>query len=213
MLGMEVTLFLLGMIFLIGMAKSEQEQTFEDDEHGLAYKTEKKMFFLANIHVTGKSNTITADARFSEDGEHVQVEITAPILSFESGNHDRDKSVYDILNGEAQPDIRFVSEWIEREKLANAVNGSLEVAGEIFIANKPFRFVFPLALKKQGSHVLIEGDVKTSFTDFGLETPSVGMGGMVAQVLNYIDIAVHLQSNKISGMDEVFSQALVAQNT
>ncbi|WP_041468430.1 YceI family protein [Chloroherpeton thalassium] len=200
------------MIFLIGLAKAEHESVFEEDEHGLAYKTEKKMFFLANIHVTGKSNAVVANAHFSDDNERVQVEITAPIRSFDSGNRDRDKSVFDILKGEEQPNIRFISEWIEREKLAAAINSTINVAGEIFIGGEPFQFVFPLELKSKGSHVLIESDIKTSFTDFGIEPPSVGMGGMVAQVLNHIDIVVHLQSNKIAGLNEVFHPTLIAQN-
>lgn len=208
---MELLLLTVGMIFFVGLTKSIGE-IFEENEHGLAYMTEKKMFLLANIHVTSKSNEIKSSVDFSDNRDKVRVDVSVPIDTLNSGNQDRDKSVSGILNGAENPDIRFTTDWIDTDALAGAVTSSLTVPGELHVGGKSFQIDFPLHFNRRSDHVLIAGKLTTSFTNLGLEPPSVGMGGMIATVMNFLEIVVHLRSDKIEGLDEIFAPAYVSDN-
>lgn len=209
---MELLLLAVGMFFFMGLAKSIGE-IFEEDEHGLAYMTEKKMFLLANIHVTAKSNQPVSNVEFSEGRDKVRVEVSVPLASLDSGNSDRDKSVVDLLNGREYPDIKFSTEWLDCEALAGAVSASLVVPGELHFAGKSFKIEFPLSFTRKTDHVLISGKLNTSFTNLDMEPPSVGMGGMIANVLNFLEIVVHLRSDKMEGLDEVLTAPAYVSNT
>ncbi|NTW48981.1 MAG: YceI family protein [Chlorobiales bacterium] len=212
-MGMELLFLAVGMLFFLGLANSIGD-VFEEGEHGLAYMTEKKMFLLANIHVTAKSNQIITSVDFSDNRDKVRVDVGVPIDTLDSGNKDRDKSVVDFLNGAENPNIRFITDWIDCEALAGAVSSSLTVPGELHVAGKSFKIDFPLSFSRRPDHVLIAGKLTTSFTNLEFEPPSVGMGGMIANVMNFLEIVVHLRSDKIEGLDEVLtSSAYVSDNT
>lgn len=210
-MALELLLFTVGMVFFVGLTKTIGE-IFEEGEHGLAYMTEKKMFLLANIHVTSKSNDIKSNVEFSDNRDKIRVDVSVPIDTLDSGNKDRDKSVSDILNGAENPDIRFTTDWIDAEALLGAVSSNLKVPGELHVGGRSFQIEFPLHFDRRSDHVLISGKLTTSFTNLGMEPPSVGMGGMIATVMNFIEIVVHLRSDKIEGLDEVFAQAYVSDN-
>lgn len=212
-MGMELLFLAVGMIFFLGLAKSIGD-VFEEGEHGLAYMTEKKMFLLANIHVTAKSTVPVTSIEFSDNKDKVRIEVSVPIASFDSGNHDRDKGVVDILKGNENPNIRFMTDWLDCEALAGAVSSNLTVPGDLHVMGKSFKINFPLSFTRRSEYVLIAGKLTTSFTNIDMEPPSVGMGGMIANVLNFLEIVVHLRSDKIDGLDEILStSAYVSDNT
>jgi hypothetical protein len=210
-MGIEFLLLAVGLIFFVGLTKSIRE-IFDEGEHGLAYMTEKKMFLLANIHVISKSYSIKSVVEFSENRDKVRIDVSVPINSLDSGNHDRDKSVLGILNGAENPDIRFITDWIESETLGRAVSTNMVVPGDLHIGGKSYKIEFPLHFERRPDHVLIAGKLTTSFTNLGMEPPSVGMGGMIANVLNFLEMVVHLRSDKIEGLDEIFAPAYVSDN-
>ena len=53
-----------------------EEPVFAPEEHCLAYKTVKTMFFFADVDVIGKSCDVTAEMHWEESGEKAQVEVS-----------------------------------------------------------------------------------------------------------------------------------------
>ena len=50
---------------------------------------------------------------------------------------------------------------------------------------------------------MIEGKLMTSFSDLNIEVPTLGPGGLLADTRDYLELLVHLQSNKISGAENI----------
>ena len=50
---------------------------------------------------------------------------------------------------------------------------------------------------------MIEGILITSFSDLKIEVPTVGPGGLLADTRDYLELLVHLQSDKISGTEKI----------
>ena len=50
---------------------------------------------------------------------------------------------------------------------------------------------------------MIEGKLITSFSDLKIEAPNAGLGGLLADTRDYLELLVHLQSNKISGAENI----------
>jgi len=63
-----------------------EEHVFALEEHCLAYKTVKTMFFFADVDVIGKSCDVTAEMHWEESGEKAQVEVSVPVKTLDSGN-------------------------------------------------------------------------------------------------------------------------------
>jgi hypothetical protein len=66
-----------------------------------------------------------------------------------------------------------------------------------------FPVKFTLNFTDQGGLFLIEGKLITSFSDLNIEVPTVDPGGLFADTRDYLELLVHLQSNKISGAENI----------
>ena len=66
-----------------------------------------------------------------------------------------------------------------------------------------FPVKFTLNFKDQGGLFLIEGKLMTSFSDLNIEVPTECPGGLLADTRDYLELLVHLQSDKISGAEKI----------
>ena len=66
-----------------------------------------------------------------------------------------------------------------------------------------FPVKFTLNFTDQGGLFLIEGKLITSFSDLNIEVPTLGPDGLLADTRDYLELLVHLQSNKISGAENI----------
>ena len=82
-----------------------QGSVFKSDDHCLAYRTPKKMFFFTNVIVIGKSCEVQARAENKEQQSRFIVSV--PVVSFDSDNGFRDGQVQEILKAEQHPELRF----------------------------------------------------------------------------------------------------------
>jgi len=174
------------------------------DEHCLAYKTEKTMFFFAGVGVIGKSCEVKAEMRWQDSAEQAQVEVSVPVTSFDSGNSLRDGDIPEILRAELTPEIRFISNWLSRTDMQKMLeNQSADVSGMLEVAGNTFPVKFTLSFTDQGEFFLIEGKLITSFSELKVEVPTVGPGGLLAEPRDYLELLVHLRSDKISGTEKI----------
>ena len=197
---------LLNVILLtIGSQTSFAEEiVFAPDEHCLAYKTEKSIFFFAGVEVIGKSCEVKAEIRWQDSTEQAQVEVSVPVKSLDSANSFRDEQIPEILKAELSPNIRFISTWMSRadiQKILEELNA--EVSGKLEVAGNTFPVKFNLNFTDQGGFFLIEGKLITSFSNLKIKVPSAGPGGLLADTRDYLELLVHLQSGKISGAEKI----------
>ena len=192
------------LLTLVTQTTFAEEKVFTADEHCLAYKTQKTMFFFAGVKVIGKSCEVNAEIHWNDTGEQAQVEVSAPVTSFDSGNYFRDGDIPEILRADLTPNIRFISTWQSRTDLQKMLdNQRTEVSGNLEVAGNVFPVKFDLNFNKQSGFVLIEGKLITSFSALKVEVPTVGPGGLLAKPEDYLELLVHLRSDKISGAEKL----------
>ena len=204
-----ITIFItFNLLTLSAHSVFAEERIFIPEEHCRAYKTEKTVFFFFDeVEVIGKSCEVTAIMRWNDSGEQTQVEVRCPVTSFDSGNFVRDSDISGILRAELTPNIRFISNWLSRTDLQKMLeNQKTEVSGNLEVAGNTFPVKFPLNSNVQGEFILIEGQLITSFSALKVEVPTVGPGGLLAEPGDYLELLVHLRSDKFTGVDKVITK-------
>ena len=198
---------LLFVYFLgLGTQNLEAEEIFQQEDHCLAYQTEETILMFIDSVVIGK--TCEVSARVDREGENTSFVVNFPIRSLDSGIGMRDEDVMEILSFESHPDIRFVSDFIPWEQISSALtNGTTKLAGVLEVAGKSYKVLFPLKLSMQSGEWLVTGKLVTSFTEFGLELPSV-LGGVVADTRDYLELLVHLRFKMVQGLAELQAESL-----
>ena len=194
-------------VYFLGLSKHlEAEEIFQQGDHCLAYQTEETILLVFDLVVVGK--TCEVSARVKREGDNTRFVVSFPIRSLDSGIGMRDEDVSEILSVESQPDIRFVSDFLTWQQIRSALTqGTTKLAGVLEVAGKSHKVLFPLILSKQSGKWLVTGKLVTSFTEFGLELPSV-LGGVVADTLDYLELLVHLRFKMVQGLAELQAESL-----
>jgi polyisoprenoid-binding protein YceI len=200
-----INVLLTVILLTIGSQISFAEEiVFAPGEHCLAYKTEKSIFFFEGVEVIGKSCEVKAKIRWQDSTEQAQVVVSVPVTSLDSANSFRDEHMPEILKAELTPNIRFISTWLSRKDMQKILEEqNAEVSGILEVAGNTFPVKFTLNFTDQGGFFLIEGKLITSFTDLKIEVPTAGLGGLLADTRDYLELLVHLQSDKISGAEKI----------
>ena len=188
-----------GFAALPGVNLLHAEEVFRQEDHCLAYRTEKTMFFFVDVEVVGK--TCEIKSRVEKEGEQVQFEVSFPIRSLDSGNGFRDGDVAEILSIETHPDLRFVSTSLTLEQVRKVLKqGATELPGVLEFAGQPHPVRFPIELSRQSGAWVVTGKLVTSFTGLGLELPTVA-GGVVADARDVLELLVHLRFDQVRGLE------------
>ena len=152
-----INVLLTVILLTIGSQTSFAEEiVFLPDEHCLAYKTEKSMFFFEGIEVIGKSCEVKAEIRWQNSTEQAQIEVSVPVTSLDSANSFRDEHMPEILKAELTPNIRFISTWLSRTDMKKMLEKqNAEVSGILEVAGNTFPIKFSLNFTDQGRFLLI----------------------------------------------------------
>ena len=194
------TLIYLIFIYFLGFGAQhlKAEETFQEEDNCLAYKTEETILLLIDSTVIGKTCEISAMIE-SED-ENTRIVVSFPIKSLDSGIDMRDKDVTEMLSGESNNDIRFISDFMTRKQIGAALTkGNMKLSGMLEFAGKSFKLIFPLQISDKSGTWLITGKLITSLSKFGLELPSV-LGGFLANTHDYLELLVHLRIDSVQGL-------------
>ncbi len=199
----ELMFLMLGVLLFIGFSHISLPP-FQDGDHGLAYITEKKMFMLTTLSVTGKSYDVSSRIEFNLQRDQFKVHISLPVESLDSGMYERDKSVQDFLQIEEHQNIAFTSDWMPYDSLNFDKHLSKKVSGLLCFSGKQYSVEFPLHFVRQENFTRITGVLESTFTRFDMACPRV-VGGLVADVKDRLDIIVNLRSDKIDGLEELLA--------
>lgn len=175
-----------------------EEPVFQADEHCVAYRTVKTMFFFFDATVVGKSCQVTA--AIDREGEGIRISASVPVVTFDSDFGPRDEHIPDILKAGEHPNITFAATLPGREELRKALEeGGVELPGQLTIAGTTREIIFPLALTRQGEGWLVEASIPATLADYGVVVDSVGLGGFIADDIKEITILVHLHLEQVEG--------------
>ena len=178
--------------------KAEVEKIFSSGDHCLAYRTPKKMFFFTDVIVIGKSCQVNA---WSETkGTKKRFIVTVPVESFDSDNSIRDGVVIEILKAEDYPNLRFETNWFSDSDIRYLLeNGGKKLNGILNLAGRSYPVSFQMDFFNLGGHYRIEAHLDTSYSEFEMEPPVGGPGGLMAIVKDKLELLAHLQSDQITG--------------
>lgn len=190
------------VLFFAGVVRAEQHSLLEDKSHCVAYKAKKRMALIRTVDVVGKNCDISAQLIPTLEGGYY-LELEAPILSFESGEKERDQDVFKLLKGEKQPNLIFTTqprskaEWTEQLKKEN-----FTVKGELQIGLTKHPVEINIQTKRVEGQLELDGLLATRFSAFALKPPKLffGLGATVKQDL---ELHFHLRVNRILGSRSV----------
>ncbi|MBS1254874.1 MAG: hypothetical protein MAG581_00670 [Deltaproteobacteria bacterium] len=194
------------LLILSAQTLFAEEHVFAPDEHCLAYKTEKSVLFVADVEVIGKSCEVTAKMNWNHSGEKAQVKVSVPVISLDSNNAFRDEDIPEILRVDQTYDIRFISDWLEIEVLKKMLQEKKgEVSGILEVAGGKFPVKFMMTFTSKPEYYLVTGHLNTTFAALNVDVPDVAWG-LVAQPKEFLELLVHLRSDKISGAERLAIQ-------
>ena len=195
-----ITLLVINFLWF-GTQFLKAEEIFQQRDHCVAYQTEETIFLFVESDVVGKTCEISA--QIERKGEYIRLMVNFPISSLDSGIDMRDEDVAEMLLAEAHPEISFISDFIKEEQVSEALNkGSTILAGLVKFAGRSQKVEFPLKIYEQSETWLVTGKLVTSFSEFGLELPSV-LGGVIADTRDYLALLVNLHFDRVQGFAEL----------
>jgi hypothetical protein len=172
-------------------AEESQNINWPKGKSSVAWKTKKRMYWVANVEPVGVNSEIEISAQNIENAKIITLSI--PIAKFDSDSATRDKEVLKILKGDIQPNLIFTSVPItalDEDKIRkNQFSG--DVAGELKIGGKSFPVIFSVKTSEDGIGILLNGELHTSFSKLEIEPPSIA-GGFVAKVREDLSLLFHL---------------------
>ncbi len=206
--NMRTLLSTLLFVYFLGLGAQhlEAEEIFQQGEHCLAYKAEETILLFVDSDVVGKTCEISA--RLESEGENTRYVVSFPIRSLDSGVDMRDEDVIEILSVESHPIIRFVSDFVTGEQVVEAlIQGTTTLSGVLEVGGNPYKMLFPLKLSEHSGVWLVTGKLVTSFSEFGLELPSV-LGGVVADTRDYLELMVPLRLDRVHELAEFQAKSM-----
>lgn len=195
-------LFLFCLVFMSpsqALGSIDFKSVFAQNEHCVGYQTQKTLFFIRTVNVFGKNCDISSQI-IPEPGSRSYVEVSIPVLSFESGEIERDRDVAKLLRVDDSKEIIFKSESLKNSewKKIRSDNGFI-VSGLLFIGKKPYPIEAKLSLKKrENGNFQIKGVVNTSFKNFNIKPPRL-WGGIGARVGDKLSLLFQLNAEKTLG--------------
>lgn len=167
--------------------KEEWPKQFSSEEHCVAYKTKKTIMLISRAIVFGKNCSMKISLLDKKEGQFVQIDI--PVSEFHSGEKARDEAVPELLGINKEGSIFFTTQL---PKKLNSLGDHFTINGNLQIGDKAHNLSIPVTNKNDQ----FTGSVTTSFTQLGLEVPSVG-GGIVAKVEDRLELLFQFKKDQL----------------
>jgi len=191
---------ILALLVAGAAGADEEREIFEPGDHCVAYRTIKRVFFIFNSEIIGRSCEVSASLEFSQEGGGPRIAVELPIESFRSGSARRDRTVADLLGAKTQSELRFSSDPIDIEALRpDIARGRLHLPGVLTLDGKDFPLEFPLEIVEREGRHSVKGRLATTFAAFDVVVPSVA-GGLIARPKEALELVVHLDLERVTGL-------------
>lgn len=219
-----VTAICLGIISILlifpaagGLAETVEEEAapstdyFSDNEHCLAYRASKIMFFVIPMEVIGKNCNISSHVKIIENGTQLRVVASVPLEKFDSGSSHRDRHISEYLKADQFPDIKFSTNWVDITSFREFISaGPQEIQGSLFIAGVEKNVSFPLQLVRRENYLILETTLPATITDYGVSIPGAGIANFLIDPSQDFEIMVHFRMDLVPGAENVLGAELAA---
>ncbi len=194
----------LGALLLLLGAPADagaEDELFEPNDHCVAYRTVKDMWFFVDTPIVGKSCEATAALEVPAAGGPPRISVTLPIASLDSRSGFRDGVVAELLGAEDQPELRFTSAPLDPTVLGGGISsGSFALAGTLSFGAREFPVELPVELSELGGRHYAAGVLATTFEVFGIEVPTVA-GGLIARPHEALELGFHVELERVDGLE------------
>ncbi len=197
---------ILGALMLGGTLAMPQADAAKlavpSNSHCVAWKTNKTLGLVKRATAVGTSCNVTVKA--IKKGGQLGAEVSVPIASFDSKEKKRDAEVLKILDASKQPNVIFKTAMLSPAQWQKMLsNGSGPVKGTLYIGKRAYPQTTVVKVKKAGSNVVVNGVLVTKFTKLGIKPPTVGPGGSIAKVDDYVELHFSFNSSKLQNKSVV----------
>lgn len=187
------------------MANPLLADVFSQNDHCVAWKTEKVMFLFKKTEPVGKNCEITTEFQStdSDTPEHsYQLTMSVPLDKFDSGDAQRDKDVVELLRGDVRSELLLETDLMDQQSWRQFWAGeSMEMPITVWIGEESYRLV----IKPEVDGEQIKGAIQTKFLHFNLESPKVAMG-VVANVSEDLELHFQIQKDQVKNNDWLKTQ-------
>ena len=181
----------LGML-MVGVSGISFGATPEDVETAsqcVAYRTEKTMFFLFDVGVTGWNCSVDTQVFKDSNRELWWLEISIPVEGFDSGSGLRDEHVAEILGGRERKALILRSSPVPSKWYQAILEGEARtMAGELIFHDHSQQVRVLVWREKDNAIMRIHTRLTATFSGLGLHVPSVGPGGMIADLEDQLEL-------------------------
>ena len=190
------------MILLFSLITWASASVLQTGDHCVAYKAEKKIFLIKTVTVIGKNCDVSSQVIPQVDGSYA-IEMSVPVLSFHSGEPERDRDVVKVLKGDVESNLVFRSapmtadQWKEKIKV-----GAFPLKGELEIGKESYPVEAQITVAKAADGFEADGIIKAKFKDFKMDPPKM-FGGMMASVKQDLELHFHVLGDRTLGMDSI----------
>lgn len=120
------------------------------------------------LHVIrGESKQVTCMVRMTQDTTAGTIDCSAPMLSFDSGNENRDSHMLEVVEALRFPAVSFTGHPVRKDKDLWRVEGELAFHG----LTRPI--AFQVKTTYTPGQVRVQGEFPLSLTDFKVKRPSL----------------------------------------
>lgn len=164
---------------------------------GVAWQAQERFMFSHHEPVGLNTEAQAAVLSGTAQGRWV-VEVRIPLAGFHSIPAKRDKVVFKMLGGDAQPELLFRSAELDAKALlqlrdhGGSLDGTLKIAGQ----------EHPIQFTVQGDGQEISGTAEIPFKAVGLKAPRA-MLGMILSVKDALVLGFRYKVAAVAGADKV----------
>jgi len=192
----------IALIFAYGFAATRLlADVFGIEDHCVAWKAEKRMFFISKSEPVGKNCSIDLEFQAMSGDENLEqtykLIMKVPIDKFDSGEPDRDEEVQKILRSHVRSDILIETDLMDRKSWVLFWSGEGDgLPVKVWIGEE----IYQLNLVPKVDSEYIKGSIKTQFSQFDISRPKVVMGA-VASVSDDFELHFQMRKSQIKNSD------------
>lgn len=141
------------------------------------------------------SNAVKGSIDFTADLASAKVNITIPVISFDSHNGNRDSHMAEAVESYIYPTVNFTSTKIARliaagdsANVPEQQKGVWQVEGIINFHGVSKKVVVPVTVTQSEKQLAAEGEFESKLTDFDIKPPSL----MMVATKNWLKISFSL---------------------
>lgn len=179
LLALRPLALLCGLALLATMSTSAQTVPVDTETSQISYKGSH---FVHSW--TGVSNEVTGSLTLDlAEPANSQIEIVAPVESFDSGNGGRDRKMAELVETEVNPNVRFVSNSIEAEQW-DGTAGRWIARGDLTFHGLTFPAEIPVDVQVEDGQFVATGSFEISLDQYEVERPKL----LLAKIRDTIEL-------------------------